>query len=493
MNDTSPTDVLPERVLALHAPLYDLDTAGQVSPPDARAWQQVVEAVQRTVPGAAPLRPGWCVMRARGPTRYYGGEFQAARAVLECIPNTPTPEIPSLRSRVGVASGAFAARQAAIECARLQSPDDSAEHVHIIDAHDTAAFLARLPVSRIEDEQLTIVLMSLGIRTLGDLAALPESSVLQRFGRAGALAHRKARGLGGPGAPEVPVARPQSSLTRTIEFEPPLGAADQLAFACVSYADEFVSHLAAQGLVCTELHLSMRDDLGAQHERSWSHPHTFTATDIVNRIRWQGAELPQATERGGAGITQVQLSPLRTAKAADHEPGLFTEAPSDRVHHQLTRAQSLLSHEHVGTPLLLGGRISRDRQALLPWGAAPESLHSTGSNRRQSGGAWPGMLTGATPTIVFRDPPPVMLLSVTQQPITVTEDDLLSASPKYLATRPRESLTVSAWSSVWPIRERWWGDNSLTLFRLQLLLESGDAWLLQFAHGSGWQAEGRYN
>ena len=45
-------------------------------------------------------------------------------------------------------------------------------------------------------QDLTRLLTRLGLRTLGDLAALPAGDVASRFGAAGEAAHRLARGLG---------------------------------------------------------------------------------------------------------------------------------------------------------------------------------------------------------------------------------------------------------------------------------------------------------
>ncbi len=61
----------------------------------------------------------------------------------------------------------------------------------------TPDFLAPFPVGILDRPELTELLARLGIRTLGDFAALPESHVLGRFGADGALCHRVAGGRSG--------------------------------------------------------------------------------------------------------------------------------------------------------------------------------------------------------------------------------------------------------------------------------------------------------
>jgi protein ImuB len=78
----------------------------------------------------------------------------------------------------------------------------------VVAEHETARFLAPLPAallrSRPELAGLPEVLERLGIRTLGDLAALPSRAVAERFGHPGLLALDLARGRDTPLAPRRP-------------------------------------------------------------------------------------------------------------------------------------------------------------------------------------------------------------------------------------------------------------------------------------------------
>ena len=123
------------------------------------------------------MRPGICSLPARGPARYFGGEGPLVQRVADAAAGLTPVE-------VGVADGLFAAVLAA--GAGL-----------IVPPGGTPAFLAPFPVDVLGRPELAELLDRLGIRTLGDFAALPESHVLGRFGADGVVCHRVAGGRSG--------------------------------------------------------------------------------------------------------------------------------------------------------------------------------------------------------------------------------------------------------------------------------------------------------
>lgn len=511
----------PERVMVLHLPEIDpcsLSEHTHKSPdPDndiahserTREWAGVIRAVEQVMPGVEPLRLGCCALRARGPARYYGDETAAATALLACA-----SELGFAHARVGVANGRFAAEQAALDPHEPLSVHVPSPGVRLVFTADTTRFLAPLPVSRASGDEQSDVLVSLGIRTLGALAALPETAVRERFGPAGIAAQRRAQGLGAAHTSEVTPLEPTAELSVILPFEPPLDTAEQLAFACSAPAAQFVQQLVSLGQVCTELRVEFTDDIGVRHERVWAHPSHFTASDIVNRVRWQASSLPQQSERGGAGIAETALTPVRTARAAEHEPGLWNSAPDERIHHHLSRVQSVLGHTGVVTGELAGGRTSNDRQRFIPWGTTAQVSRATRTTRRD--GPWPGHLAGAPPNEVFAIPIPATLFDPTGTPILLdaldlnspfephpresahTASEALSGTPARLAVDGHQlHSAVRAWSAPWPLRERWWhrvtpSGASAMSYRLQVLLDDGDAWLLRYQPDQKWTAEARY-
>ena len=107
-----------------------------------------------------------------------------------------------------------------------------------------------MTVEALERPELADLLRRLGVRTLGDFAALPASDVLTRFGFDGALAHRLAAGLDHR---PLAVRQPPPDLDVTDTYDEPLERVDVAAFAGRVLAERLHERLAAHGLACTRL------------------------------------------------------------------------------------------------------------------------------------------------------------------------------------------------------------------------------------------------
>src|SRR5262249_60294554 len=77
--------------------------------------------------------------------------------------------------------------------AGLRRPDG----LVVVEAGEGAGFLAPLPISRMwgVGESTGSVLREYGVRTLGDLAAMPVDLLVRRFGKHGAALHDRALGI----------------------------------------------------------------------------------------------------------------------------------------------------------------------------------------------------------------------------------------------------------------------------------------------------------
>src|ERR1700742_616979 len=109
----------PQRVVAVRCPAWPRDehagpdreapgrmATGLAGEPDARAFDQVVEVVEQFCPRVEVLRPGICAFDAKGPTRYFGGEAELARKVVQAVEGL------GFECGAGIADGMFAARLA---------------------------------------------------------------------------------------------------------------------------------------------------------------------------------------------------------------------------------------------------------------------------------------------------------------------------------------------------------------------------------------------
>jgi protein ImuB len=166
-------------------------------PPDPAGvrglWNEVLDRLERI--GAAPEsdRAGAAFFAAAGLEGIHGGSLEG---VLYATRKTLGRSV-----RVGVAPSRFGAYAAALRGRPRRGPV-------VVSAGALRRFLAPLPAallrSRPELAELPATLERLGIRTLGELAALPRRAVAERFGHPGLLALDLARGRDTPLEPRRP-------------------------------------------------------------------------------------------------------------------------------------------------------------------------------------------------------------------------------------------------------------------------------------------------
>lgn len=435
---------------------------------DERAFSPVLTRLEQLAPGVQPLRPGLCAIRARGPARFYGGEEQAASALLDELAACGIPD-----ARAGVADGLFTAEQAA----RLMSPAS----IRIVPRGASAAFLSPLTIAALNDDDLVALLARLGVQTLGEFAALDIAAVRDRLGDHGSRLHTLAGGSDSrPVVPRVP----PPELAREVEFESPLALAEQVAFAVRTTADDVITGLDDAGLVCTEVRITLLDDRGGRSERVWLHPTCFDASALVDRVRWQ----LQATLEGesgafggeNGGVTLVRIEPEAVDDTAHHQPALLGQGPDERLHHAMSRVQAMLGHRGVVTPLLAGGRWLSERERRVPWGDAERPAHPRDL-------PWPGSLPQPLPSEVYRPLRPAAVAASDGTPVAVDERGGVSASPALLDGR-----LVAAWAGPWPVVERQWDPaRARRAHRFQMVDAEQTAWLLVL-EDDRWWIEGRY-
>jgi protein ImuB len=462
---------------------------------DNRAFEGVLTAIEAMMPGVQLLRPGTCAIRARGPARYYGGEKPAALALIALLDQLGIPG-----ARVGIADGPFTAEQAARMAGRMGATparNPHAARVQVVAEGTSAEFLAPLPVSLLDSPALVTLLRRLGITTLAEFAALPVGDVLGRFGEAGAQLHALASGQD-----SRPVIQriPPEELDSTVEFEPPLDRIDQVTFGVRSTADRFIEALTEAQLVCTGLRIEIDSESGEVSERSWLHPRSFTAADVVDRVRWQLQGSGEVDTGLTSGITRVRVLPEAVDAIGNHEVGLFGGGPDERIHHGLSRVQSMLGHGGVLTAVIGGGRTLADRQTTVPWG--DRALLTRAPSQ-----PWPGSLPKPAPSTIFPTPHPVHVLDAEGEPIRVDDRGALSAAPaRFSPTGSGSTMRrIEAWAGPWPVNERWWdSETHRRSHRFQVVDAGGMAWLLVLVSGAAasgthpasagsWWAEARYD
>ena len=430
---------------------------------DVRAFESILSTIEDTTSAVTPIRPGLCALSV--PSRYYGGEREAAAVIAEQLVAAGVWEC-----RIGIADGIFTAEQAA----RQAAPQDCC----VIPTGGSARFLADLPIMVLEDLELVSLLRRLGIRTLGDFAALPARDVLTRFGSQGALIHRLA---GGSDSRIAAARRPPLDLQQSVPFDPPLETVEPVAFSSRQTAERLIAELARHGLVCSEIRIEVVGDRGWVGSRVWAHPRWFTAADLVDRLYWQlqGDPSPEPVEG-------IRLIPEAVESLADHGDGLWGSAPDERIERGVARLQGMLGPEQVLSPSLQGGRNPRQRQVLTPWG-------ERGTRHRATDLPWPGSIPPPAPTRVFPEPRPAAVFSADGCSVKITDRGAITGEPARLLTDDSaDPLVIEAWAGPWPIDELWWEPTGARrVARLQMVTVDGSAWLL-LVEGDQWWTEARY-
>jgi nucleotidyltransferase/DNA polymerase involved in DNA repair len=159
----------------------------------ASAWEAVLGALEGIGAAIESSRSGEACFEAGGLRRLYGGSLEGVLARARRAVAMP--------ARLGAAGSRF--------CAFAAAGRARPGRAKVVPAGLERAFLAPLPVSLLRSRaevvdrgsraaDLCTVLERLGVRTLGDLAALPADEVADRFGRSGLRARELALGLDAP-------------------------------------------------------------------------------------------------------------------------------------------------------------------------------------------------------------------------------------------------------------------------------------------------------
>jgi protein ImuB len=464
MTATGPT---PERIFVLCCPELRRPD-GTLEHSTAQFLERVVSVVTEFCAKVEVVEPGVCAFAARGPARYFGGEAVVAAKITAAVAGL------GVEARAGIADGLFAALLAA-------------DRGEIIAPGATTEFLAKQPVSVLDDADLSVLLHRLGIRTLGDLAALPAPDVASRFGTAGERAHRLASGGDARPLAAVP---PRDDLSASQEFDPPETNAEPLVFAAKALAERMHATLSARGLTCVRVQVQVRWEDGRESSRLWRHDGFLTPVQVADRVRWQldgcRSGEPQQAETAEGGITLLRLAPDQVVRATGQQLALWGEAVvTDRLARAAMRVQALLGHEAVLRPLLEGGRNVDEQVTHRPFGEnrAPS---------RPKDQPWPGRIPGAAPAAVFGEPRDATVTDQGGRPVTVSGRCVVSAPPQTLAVEGEPPRAITGWAGPWPLAERWWDpDTASRRARFQLVTEDGRAWLAA-VRGGRWRIEAGY-
>jgi len=208
------------------------------------------------------------------------------------------------------------------------------------------AALASIPVETLAggDAALASAFRRWGLRTAGDVAALPVDAVGLRLGPAGTRAARLARGL--DDEPFVP-RLPDDALEEAIELDYPVAELEPFAFVLRGLIDRAIGRLRERGLACAGLTLRLAlDPRGADVRPVPIAAPTGDAATLLQLARLDLARRPPA-----APIVGVRLLALPARVRATQLDILRPAGPApDRLAAVIARLAALVGPDNVGAP-----------------------------------------------------------------------------------------------------------------------------------------------
>lgn len=447
---------------------------------DARLFEPVAAAVEAHAVGVEVVRPGIVAVPTAGAAGYFGGEEPLAELLIDEVSASVGVEC-----QVGIADGLFAATLAA-------------RRSIFVPAGGSAAFLAPLPVMELDQPgddrgELVGLLTRLGLRTLGDFAALAERDVAGRFPRETIIAHRLARGLSQ--RPPLRRALPPE-LMITERFEHPLERVDEAAFIAKTLGERFFVGLARHGLACTRLAIHALTEAGEERVRVWRCAEPLTAGATADRVRWQcEGWLTRPDDRPTAGIVQLRLEPEEVIGGQSLQLQLDSVGQdvdaAERAARAFVRIQSLLGPDAVLMPVLDGGRGPGERVRLVPWGEPREAT--------QEDQPWPGRLPAPSPALVPRQRQPVQVRDAVGNIVCCDDRGDLTDPPAVIVVSGRPARRVIGWAGPWVYRPS--GTDPQRYSRIQVCIDSdepGEDDVALLLHGTvgtrpDWHVEGIYD
>jgi len=216
----------------------------------------VVAEVALGFGATASLRvPDTVWLDVSGSAHLFGGETPLAEELAERVRGLGHVV------RAAVAPGPELARAVA----RWAPPDHRGKGVHTVPADGAARAVQALPVVALPlSEEAQGFLLRLGVLTLGDLAALPRSTLTTRL--AGEVGRALDLALGIDPTPLVPYRLPQT-VVEELGFEYGVEGSEPLLFALRGMSARLAARLTARGMSAEKLVLTLAHDRSISHLR----------------------------------------------------------------------------------------------------------------------------------------------------------------------------------------------------------------------------------
>ncbi|HKE84235.1 MAG TPA: DNA polymerase Y family protein [Vicinamibacterales bacterium] len=329
----------------------------------------------------------------------------------------------------------------------------------VIEPGNEAAALAALPIALVADPAFTIEPHDLlatfrqwGVRTLGELAALPSDDLAARLGADGLMWQRLARGE--DPRPLVP-SMPEERFAQSLDLEWPIEELEPLSFVLSRLMEPLSVHLERRdrgaAVLHVRLHLVKIDDTTPEvHERSLQLPAPMRDARTLRTL----ALLDLESNPPPAPIDRVEV-------AVDPTPGrivqfsLLTRAlpTPERLSTLLARLHALMGETRCGSPALV--------DSWKPGVFEMKSFAPVDANVVQASGLRPGPALGPEAWSLRPDSkPPRLALRRFRHPIPARVR-VKDAQPEYVAF-DRRGLSgggVESCAGPWRTTGDWWREG----------------------------------
>ena len=321
---------------------------------DAGALKAALDRLAGFSPGVAaeidPTRPGFGRVEVQldGLERLWGREPLLVRRVGKALSGIlPGPPL------AGIGGTRFAAAVAASLAGRASGvgPTSGEVALHAVEPGGDAAFLAPLPAAMLSrDPEVRARLARFGLSVIGQVAELPRSAVVARFGPEGQWLHARA---GGEETDPFRPYRAPERLALALPIDPPVSNVEGLRFVLHRLTAAFGDQLEARGAATARARLTLELD------------RSFSAGDVPPSIAID-QPLPEPTSEGvaierlliarletsppRAPVARLELELLDVAPAAGTQLSLFTPQTgrTGRLGWQLARLGLRFGEERVG-------------------------------------------------------------------------------------------------------------------------------------------------
>jgi protein ImuB len=444
----------------------------------------------------------------KGPARYFGGEKALAyhvhsvmQSLVVHVESSPrTAPSTAIECGVGVGDSRFVANLAALESLHTRNP-------MVVFARDTSPVLRSLPVHVLAkhahiDIGIVEVFQHLGLHTLGHIADLGETALVDRFGSIGKDVFLLSTGK------DIELFSPSVggfSFSVTCDFDNlthhGLSEAMNDSRIVVSMAQDSIQQfdqlVLSQGFQCLCLRIRCETEHGEHNEKIWSDTRGFHTSDISERLQWQldhWFSSAQINEQFTSCISIVVFEALQCRKISAESVTLWDvrDDNTERVVRALARAAVVDEQAFFSVPVWKGGRD------VSTYGLIDVSLIDLHARNEScdKNSEWNGSIPSPRPLTLCDPGIMVSLQDALSRPIYVTGRHELSAAPTKVCFPNGATWRVLSWAGPWPIEERWWDPHRCRRHaRMQVLAESRGntiAWMLS-VESRQWKITGIYH